>query len=525
MTGPRRSRVVGAFLAVVGAVVALVMWPQVASAAGGTPIAGGGSSFAELEIDQWRADTAHAPYNLQIDYSAAGSSFGRTQYLGGQLDYGVSDIPFQDDEAGAVAASPRKNFVYVPVSAGGVAFIYNLKGTDGQKITNLKLTSSDVCRAFTEPNIMWDDPAIVAANPGVPLPHAPILRFVRSDGSGTSYVLSAYCITVAPDIWRNFIAYVQAVAAGSASTQFLGGQPTSSWPIGYGNVQGAYASDGVANSVSSDVTGTNSITYDEAGFATVRGMPNAMVQNAAGVFQPPDPTPVNVALAYATPRADGTFTLNYNAPDPNAYFPSTYSYVIAQTTGFDPGKGATLGAFLNYAVTFGQKKAEALHYARLSDVLVNEALDHIQKIPGAPPRPTDLGSPPPPPQTPTGVGAGLRPPGSSPLGAAAGKGAAGRATATAGATGAAGTAGAGTATGATGAAGSDQVSEGASGIPSVNVKNLPKVSDADRKLTSSSSPISNKSALWMFLLGFAVVGAGSLAGANTMARGNRKVDA
>jgi len=528
----RRQSIV-ALLAVFGAVVALVTWPQMALAAGASPIAGGGSSFAELEVDQWRADTAHAPYNLSVDYSAAGSTFGRTQYLAGQLDYGVSDIPFQPDEQGAVAASPRKNFVYVPVSAGGVAFIYNVIGTNGQRITNLRLTSHDVCRAFTEPNMFWDDPSVVASNPGVPLPHNPINQIVRSDGSGTSYVLSAYCITVAPDVWRNFISLIQTTSAGSASPQFSAGQPTSNWPIGYGNETAAYASDGVANAVASNISGANAITYDEAGFADVRGMPNALVQNAAGNYEPPDPGPVNVALAYATPRSDGTFTLNYSAPDPNAYFPSTYSYVIAQTTGFDPAKGATLGAFLNYAVTLGQKKAEALHYARLSDVLVNEALDHIQQIPGAPPRPTDLGAPPPPPQTPTGVGAGLRPPGSAAGGAVAGRGAAGGA-AVKGGSGAVGgasangsTAGggsvtAGGATGATGGTDSNQVTENAEGIPSVNVKNLPKVSTADAKPASSSTPISNKDALWMFLLGFVVVGAGSLAGATSMSRSGPK---
>ena len=56
-----------------------------------TPITGGGSGFAALEIDQWRADTARAPFSLKVDYVSQGSTFGRTQFAQGNLDFGASD--------------------------------------------------------------------------------------------------------------------------------------------------------------------------------------------------------------------------------------------------------------------------------------------------------------------------------------------------------------------------------------------------------------------------------------------------
>ena len=43
-------------------------------------------------IDQWRADTHRAPFNLTINYVPQGSTFGRVQFGGGQFDYGASDI-------------------------------------------------------------------------------------------------------------------------------------------------------------------------------------------------------------------------------------------------------------------------------------------------------------------------------------------------------------------------------------------------------------------------------------------------
>ena len=105
-----------------------------------------------------------------------------------------------------------------------------------------------------------------------------------------------------------------------------------------------------------------------------------------------------MALGYATPVGNGTFKLSYSGGDPRAYFPSTYSYAIAQTTGFDPAKGKALATYLNYAVCKGQERAEPLAYSRLSVQLVDIALDATAKIPGAPPRPptATCGAPPPP---------------------------------------------------------------------------------------------------------------------------------
>jgi len=184
------------------------------------------------------------------------------------------------------------------------------------------------------------------------------------------------------------------VLENSADSDFLDGLPSSRWPQFAGF--SAFASDGVANAVANPVTGDGTITYVEAGFAKVRGFPVAWVRNSAGVFAQPTASNVSRALAYAHSAGDGTLTLAYRANDRNVYFPSSYSYVIAQTQGFSPDKGAVLGTFLNYAVTKGQDRAEPLGYARLSSVIVNAALNNIQRIPGAPPRPRSINAPPPP---------------------------------------------------------------------------------------------------------------------------------
>jgi ABC-type phosphate transport system substrate-binding protein len=381
----------------------------------GSPIAGGGSGFAALELDQWRADTARAPYNLKVNYVAQGSTFGRQQFASNTLDFGASDIPFPPIEAPGLPGSARCGgrvgqdcFVYVPVSAGGLALMYNLVDDSGQRVNNLQLTRRAACGIFTDAITKWNDPQIVATNPQLAGFDRNILPVLRGDGAGESYVFSQFCQVVAPDLWANFVNLLK--DDPNSGLDFKQGLPVSNWPQGWGHSSTALYADGVANVVADPVTGQNSITLVAAGYAKVRNnWPVASLQNAVGQYTQPDEDNVTVALGYATPNPDpaavGTFILHYDGPDPRAYFPSTYSYILAQTTGFDPGKGAALGLFLCYAVSKGQVIAPLLRYARLSAPLVAIAINAISKIPGAPPsNQCFLQGAPPPPQQPTVAG-------------------------------------------------------------------------------------------------------------------------
>jgi phosphate transport system substrate-binding protein len=358
----------------------------------GSPINGGGSGFAALEMDQWRADTARSPYNLTVNYVSQGSSFGRQQFTSGNFDFGASDIIFQPEEIANLQSQRCANkaladcFVYVPVSAGGLAFMYNLVDSAGRRVSNLQLTREAACGIFTGAIKKWNDQAIVATNPGLAGDSNNIIPVIRSDGAGESYVLSEFCIAVAGGVWNAFIQDRIQHDPGGLSTPFRNGQPVSTWPQGWGLATTANGADNVANTVADPVAGQNSITYVAAGYAKVRNFPVASVQNAVPggtVFTQPDEANVTVALSYAKGRGDGTFILDFGGPDPRAYFPSTYSYVLAQTTGWDAGKGATLAQFLCYAVGKGQDIAPTLRYAALSAELVAIAVAAIRKIPGS----------------------------------------------------------------------------------------------------------------------------------------------
>ncbi|MFZ4432747.1 MAG: substrate-binding domain-containing protein [Microthrixaceae bacterium] len=502
-------------LAAVGVLAAVTVVQPPAADAQGPIVTGGGSSFVSLLVSQWRADVAKPPYNLKINYTSAGSGFGRDKFISGALDFGQSDIQFLPEEIDRLNGTNRKGFVYVPVAAGAVAFMFNVKGTNGKRITDLKLTPDAACKIFTAPNIKWNDPSIASTNPGVGLPDRRIRPVVRSDRSGTSYVLSEFCIQRAGAAWNAFKAYVGQKTCGQ--DQYLAaGQPVSQWPVcPDSSVSSAFASDGIANVVGNDSTGQDTITYIETGYTKVKGLPAATVQNAVGVFTPPLPANSTIALGFAKPRPNGTFELAYDGRDPRAYFPSTYSYAIAQTAGFDPAKGKTFAEYLYYAVCKGQERAEPLLYSRLSSVLVDLALNAASQIPGAPARPSNCAAPPPPklelaaPGAAGGGAAGGAAGGGAAGGGAAGGGAAGPDAAVAGETAVAGEAGA-VAEGAVEGASAANAEEAALAEELAVGAGAASASGTAVGATGSAGP-ENSDVLFTFLMGAVLVAVGLFA--------------
>jgi phosphate transport system substrate-binding protein len=74
----------------------------------------------------------------------------------------------------------------------------------------------------------------------------------------------------------------------------------------------------------------------------------------------------------------------YAAPEKNAYPLASYSYLVTQTDGMDPAKGAVLGKWIIYIACAGQKEAAPLGYSPLPKNLIQDVFDAVKRIPGAP---------------------------------------------------------------------------------------------------------------------------------------------
>lgn len=336
-----------------------------ANAAGYIPITGTGSTWSQNALDQWRKNVA-ANYGMTVNYSGVGSSAGRRDYIAGTVDFAVSEIPFQSNpEDGSAPETPPRGYAYMPIVAGGTAFMYNLR-IGGKRVTNLRLSGDVITKIFTGAITKWNDAAIQADNPALAMPDKAIVPVVRSDGSGTSAQFTLWMSKQFGNIWKS-----------GMRSQF----PTPP------NGKAQNGSLGVAGYVSQDY-GEGAITYVEYSYALKSGFPVAKVLNASKYYVEPTANSVAVGLLSAGINSDLTQNLDgvYNSTDKRTYPLSSYSYMIIPTEVggiFTAEKGATLGAFARYMLCEGQQQAPALGYSPLPLNLVQAGSDQIKRIPGA----------------------------------------------------------------------------------------------------------------------------------------------
>jgi phosphate transport system substrate-binding protein len=383
----RRGTVSAAFavIAAVVSLVALTASPGSAQlATNAAPLSGTGSSFAAPAISTWVNAVRNAPYSLSLSYANSNSGTGRYEFTNQTVDYAVSDIGY----VGSTDNTPPSfAFNFIPITAGGIAFMYNVPGLTKQ----LKLTSRTACALLTGGITNWDDPNLAAANPGVTLPNLAVQPVTESDSAGTNYVLEEWCIDEQQTLWAAFVQAQMAQQGGPTDGVTLSPTaPNSNWP-GIKTGLDVQSTTAVAGDVA-DTPGTIGpvqVQYaKEDGFDGSDPTKNvALVQNASGDFTGPTPVyDVSSALAYASQLPDGTHQLNFNGLGPNVYNPSTYSYLLTPTTGWSAAKGATMSQFVDYVLTLGQQSAPSFGYASLGLSLEQYGVNAVQKnVPGAVP--------------------------------------------------------------------------------------------------------------------------------------------
>lgn len=380
-----RIRQLTRVLAAVSSVAAIgVAFSGTARADTFVPISGAGSTWSQNAMDDWIGSVSQ--YGMRINYAGTGSSDGRAQFRNGTVDFAASDIPFQanPNDGSPPENVPSSTYAYMPITSGGTVFMYNLT-IAGHRVTNLRLSGTNIARMFTGGITNWNDPALLADNPQLALPNRRIVPVVRSDGSGSTAQFTTWMIATHPNIWN---AYCQ--ASGRAPTCGL----TSNYPTIPGMI--AQAGDlGVAGYVAQSYA-DGAIGYVNYSYALTAHFPVAKMLNSAGYYT--EPTPKNVAVSLLKAIVDTTdvndpsryltedLTQVYTDADPRSYPLSSYSYMILPTQvrgQFTTEKGKTLAAFSYYAMCQGQQSSESLGYSPMPINLVQDSFQQIRKIPGA----------------------------------------------------------------------------------------------------------------------------------------------
>ncbi len=314
-------------------------------------LTGAGATFPYPIYSKWFADYA-AQTNVKINYQAIGSGGGIRQLSDGTVDFGASDSPMTDGE---LQKAKGGRVLHFPTVIGAVAVVYNMPGVT----TSLKLDGNVLSDIFLGKVRKWNDGKIAKLNPGVSLPARDILVIHRSDASGTTY------------IFTDFIS--------SVSKEWLAGPGRSkevAWPIGLGGK----GNDGVAGQVK-QIAGA--IGYVELAYARQNKLAFASIKNGAGAFVAPSVESATAAAegvaAKLNPKTDYRISIA-NAPGPQAYPITSFTWLLVYQDQTDPIKGKKLVDFMRWALTSGQASVAPLDYAPLPKAIADRLVERLATI-------------------------------------------------------------------------------------------------------------------------------------------------
>ncbi len=228
--------------------------------------------------------------------------------------------------------------------------IFNLHG-----VKELRLDGPTLAGIYLGRITGWNDPAIAKLNPGVKMPDVQITVAHRSDGSGSTYILTDYLCQLSPE-WNLKVGRYMAV----------------NWPAGTGFVGNGAMSNYVKKT-------PGAIGYVDLIFATQNQLTYASIRNAAGNYVKASPESITAAIN--TTRVPDDMRLSIvNAPGPAAYPIAGLLWALVYATPQDAARGQKLVAFLKWADTDGQKTARELNFAPLPDNLRRRVLAEIDSI-------------------------------------------------------------------------------------------------------------------------------------------------
>jgi phosphate transport system substrate-binding protein len=312
-------------------------------------INGAGATFPNPIYSKWFDEHHKLHPDVRINYQSIGSGGGIRQLINQTVFFGATDGPMNDEQ---LKAAPGP-IVHLPTVLGGVVPVYNVPGVSAE----LRFGGPLLADIYLGKIKKWNDPALAKENPGAKLPATDIVVVHRSDGSGTSFIFCDFLAKVSPE-WK----------------QKVGVATSVSWPVGVGGK----GNEGVAGLVKQT---PGSIGYVELIYATQNNIAYGTVQNATGKYVKASLESVTAAAAASADTMPADFRVSItNAPGPDAYPISSYTWILLYEHPPDKERARAMVDFMKWALTDGQKYAPELGYAPLPEKVVARELEAVKRI-------------------------------------------------------------------------------------------------------------------------------------------------
>ena len=319
-------------------------------------IDGAGASSQGAAQEVWVAGFQRANAYVNVNYDPVGSGAGREAFLAGGADFAGSDSPLNEEElAGEFpACAPGSEAIELPLYISPIAVVFTVEGLD-----ELRLDAASLAQIFSGEITRWDDPALVALNPGVTMPDSAITAVHRSDDSGTTTNFTEYLHAVAPDEWP--------------------AEPDGTFPFRSG--ESALGNSGIVEAVTN---GIGMIGYVDASKAGDLDIASILVGDQ---FVQPSADGA-AALVDLSPRLPGrgehdiALDVDRTSTAAGVYPVVLISYLIACQEYADPASGEIVRAYLTHiASDEGQRAAaETAGSAPLAPGLLAEVRAAIDSI-------------------------------------------------------------------------------------------------------------------------------------------------
>jgi phosphate transport system substrate-binding protein len=324
----------------------LTLLTAVAVTAQAADITGAGATFPYPVYAKW-AEAYKKETGIGLNYQSIGSSGGIRQINNKTVTFGATDAPVSGENL------DKMSQVQFPAIIGGTVPVVNL---DGFKPGELRITGPVMAEVFMGSISKWNDPKLVALNPGKRLPDQPITVVHRADGSGTTFNWTDYLTTVSKE-------WADRVGRGAAVK----------WPAS--TSVGGKGNEGVAANVNR-IKG--SIGYVEYAYVKKNNMTFMQLQNKAGKFVSPD----DLTFAAAADGADwfsvpGMGLSIVDQANPNAWPVSSASFIIMYKDPADKKASQEVLKFFDWAFKNGKKMSEELDYVHLPVTLQTQIRQRV----------------------------------------------------------------------------------------------------------------------------------------------------